>query len=1275
MTRIRQKKIGFRGWLVISTSLLFTLLVMLVFWLFYTEPGLRWTLEQVRAHAPGELQYQRVEGQLAGPLKVEDLTWRDDYLEVHAERVALDWRLGLLLARTLRADELSIHGLSVSVLERDTEAAPSDDFELPEISLPLRLSLGQLELERGRLRLPGRDEALELDRLRVSGRYGGSQLELSELLLASPWLDAEGALSVQTAGDWPLDLDLKWQLRWPELPEARGHTVLEGDRHRLSIKQSLERPFVLSLEGQVIEPLDRLGVQLSFQFRELIPDQLHAEAPPGQLSGQFRLSGHRERLRLEGRLDAVDTDWGDVGFEASLASNLDLDWLDLNRLELDHQRHPLRLRLQGRVDEPLAEARRVDLELNWYELQWPLDDEPDYQSAQGELALQGGIDDYRGHMNSRFHWAGLNDIGPLGGKLSGGFEGDLSSVSLQALSLRLDQGSALDFDGDVSWAEDDPFLRGQFDLRRFDPALVSPDWPGQLDGRGQIDVVWLAEAESLFLSLDELSGELADRPLRASGVLDYRDERLQLENWEMESGDSFLRAHGSLARTPDVDASDIELSLFVDELADWPLQEASGQLQADGRLSGRLDELNVALTLQGRALSYQHYQLEQLDLGLQLANGGEDDGDLELRVQNLMVDEDLIPDLRVEADGRRSDHRLSLQLEHELGGLGLSLAGGLDREWQWDGELVDLRIHQPATGNWGLRESVALSAGPDGGRLERLCLRREEQSGRICALAEADANWHWGAEVDGEDFPLAMFIDPQETGLDVDGEMGLRSSVEDRGEGLRAEGRLEFSPGRISQTVDGQAMDLLAIESGTADFDWTPTAASARLALSLSDEGFVTADLALPEGLEGPLEGRLDARILELGLLPVLVAEVGRAEGQLRLGINLAGTLADPLLNGEVAVEDASVALPDLGITAEAVQIGLTGDMNRLNLDARAESGGGEIRLRADLSRPNGDWVGEASLRGDRFLAVSVPDARLRISPDLDLQVSEQQRVDVGGSLHVPWARITPGDIRMPVAVSEDEVVMGELGQRNRDDNETNGWRIFTRVRTTLGDDVEFDGYGLSGRLSGSVTVRDEPGAITRGTGELSVEEGQYMAWRQRLGIERGRLFFSDTPINDPALDIRAVRRPRGVVVGVNIRGTLREPNLEIFSDPPMQQSEQLSYLLTGRPLTEGGAGEMDLIQEASLALQIAGGAAVGRQLGRRFGVDTVTIEAGDSPEETQVVFGEYLSPRLFISYGIGLFEGSNIFRIRYEISSRWFLEAQTGDRGGADFIYSLERG
>jgi len=55
--------------------------------------------------------------------------------------------------------------------------------------------------------------------------------------------------------------------------------------------------------------------------------------------------------------------------------------------------------------------------------------------------------------------------------------------------------------------------------------------------------------------------------------------------------------------------------------------------------------------------------------------------------------------------------------------------------------------------------------------------------------------------------------------------------------------------------------------------------------------------------------------------------------------------------------------------------------------------------------------------------------------------------------------------------------------------------------------------------------------------------------------------------------------------------------------------------------------------------------------------------------------FGKYLSPRLYISYGVGLLQPLNTVRIRYTLSTRWMLEAESGSfANGADLIYTIER-
>jgi translocation and assembly module TamB len=70
-----------------------------------------------------------------------------------------------------------------------------------------------------------------------------------------------------------------------------------------------------------------------------------------------------------------------------------------------------------------------------------------------------------------------------------------------------------------------------------------------------------------------------------------------------------------------------------------------------------------------------------------------------------------------------------------------------------------------------------------------------------------------------------------------------------------------------------------------------------------------------------------------------------------------------------------------------------------------------------------------------------------------------------------------------------------------------------------------------------------------------------------------------------------------------------------------------------------------------------------------------VRIEAEGPLEEAALVAGKYLSPRLYVSYGVGLFEPINTFRLRYMLSSRWTLQAETGKAAGADALYRIERG
>ncbi len=178
----------------------------------------------------------------------------------------------------------------------------------------------------------------------------------------------------------------------------------------------------------------------------------------------------------------------------------------------------------------------------------------------------------------------------------------------------------------------------------------------------------------------------------------------------------------------------------------------------------------------------------------------------------------------------------------------------------------------------------------------------------------------------------------------------------------------------------------------------------------------------------------------------------------------------------------------------------------------------------------------------------------------------------------------------------------------------------------------------------------------------------------QKLNIEMGRLIFANSPVDNPGLDVKAIRKVGEVVAGINATGTLKKPELTLFSIPPMDQTDALSYLVLGRPLNQTSSAEGQLLYTAAASLSLEGGELLTKRIGRTFGLDEVTIEKGETLSDAALVVGKHLSPRLYVSYGIGLLEPISTLRINYQISSRWLLQTEAGRESGVDILYKMER-
>jgi translocation and assembly module TamB len=282
------------------------------------------------------------------------------------------------------------------------------------------------------------------------------------------------------------------------------------------------------------------------------------------------------------------------------------------------------------------------------------------------------------------------------------------------------------------------------------------------------------------------------------------------------------------------------------------------------------------------------------------------------------------------------------------------------------------------------------------------------------------------------------------------------------------------------------------------------------------------------------------------------------------------------------------------------------------------------------------------------------------------------RRIDLGGEVFVPFSRIEVFEVPQTAVGVSNDVVFVSADTADVDPP----LDIFADLRVTLArDSVTFRGFGLYAELEGSMSIRERPGKPTTAAGELAITKGTFDAYGQLLKIDPGRISYAGGPIDNPGFDITAYRdiTEYNVRAGIRVQGTARQPQISVFSDPAMSQNEALSYLLTGRPMADGN--QRDMAMAAALSMGMAQGNAYMQSVGRDVGLDEARFESGGTLEEASFVAGKYLSPELYISNTMGLFDRVSTWRVRYFINRHWTLQAESGQATGTDLFYQYERG
>ncbi|HRQ64105.1 MAG TPA: translocation/assembly module TamB domain-containing protein, partial [Xanthomonadaceae bacterium] len=1112
---------------VLWIAFLLVLLPVVFLWMLLgTTMGLRYALNQAADALPrGVLTYARVEGSLWRGARIEGLSLTSDEFDLDIGRLELSADIGRLLRREVRVIDLNLAAVRLSLREDEADAAPADAFPLllPAANLPVLMILERVRIDD--MRIAAGDEPLAvIASVDVSGRLDQGVLLLERLTVVESRGTLEASGRIDTGQRYLTELAIGLA---PAAPEWALELAIAGDLMALRMRTEVVEGLPLALD---LELLDLDSAQP--RWRAHLQGQ---GIDPGawldgwdQGRGDLDLHGEgdllRQRLRGQVRL-------GDRVIELqSLELTRDGARVDFHNLSLREGEQSMRG--QGHVLLSMPLAGRVELEFDALAV-------PPYAPrahAGGRLEAEGTLEAWTLKLESEVVADGTRSTLILDGG------GDADGFSVAALDVATDLGR-LHVAGRVEW-RDTLAWRLDAEAQRFEPGRLGLPLEAVLDLKLSSEGRWGDQGPVGRLELAEMSGMLGETALagQASAVAESP------QRWQAEA----VMAVGDGRLSGDIQSRDGAIVGHVD-LVDFDpgrLGLPVSMLASGGvRFGGDIDtpELDVDLVL-------ARLRTTQLSMANARVHGRIDGGgqvDLTLAVQDIDLDGLRVDTVDATIRGHLRDHRIALQASGTPGTFDLGAEGGY-ADGDWRGHVHQLRADVVHAGPWRLESAVALAFGISGSMVERACLSGEER-GRLCAQSQLPVGGDARVEFELDALSLALFS----PFLFPDGFRRMEGVVEGRGEARReddawrGEATLRVPALIVFLDPAGDDDQFLRLDDVGVDASLTTRIGEARWHAGIGEDG----------RLQGALEVRADADTwlldghLRLDMaaagLEALVRELDSVEGRITAEASLGGTLAEPVLGARASVRDFATDVAAAGIRLSEGTLTVTsGADRRIALTGSVRSGDGSIALEGHYEVDENDL--RLRLQGENFQAANLPQARVSLSPQLSLDFREGS-ARLSGSVAVPSALIDLSRFENAERPSADVIIM----EGGREMEPARGLPLSARVTVEVGDDVRLKGFGLDGRLSGSLTVRETPGRAPTGQGNLQVA-GRFSAYGRQLEIQRGRLLFSGA-LDNPLLDVRAERVIEDITVGVQASGEALDPRITLYSRPAMAQSDVLS--------------------------------------------------------------------------------------------------------------------
>jgi translocation and assembly module TamB len=847
--------------------------------------------------------------------------------------------------------------------------------------------------------------------------------------------------------------------------------------------------------------------------------------------------------------------------------------------------------------------------------------------------------------------------------------------------------------GQVGWSNG---LSWQVDLtgKQLDPSFFLPEWPGNITteiySQGQKN----GDGLTAQLQINELGGKLRDLPLSGSGKAALNNKEIVVDKLRLGFGSAQVVVNGSANPAQQFDLS---FEAEAKNLAGL-LPGASGEFRVQGTLKGKAQQPDLNLTVNVGNVKYEEYQLKRLNgrIKADLAENGRIDADL--KASGIRVKEEEISSASLQIQGSTERHTLELSVAGTPGKVQLAAAGGL-KEQTWQGRLTQLSLDHEQFGGWAMLHPADLRlSGQESGKeaaLSDFSLKHNGQKKELKKDLKIFLDGAWkeegGWQVKGrvDDFALKLLQEWKLPAPDFDGTAKAKFAAQGQG---AVPDQAEFSLDLPKLSLTTESFEDDGEEVGTTVWVWTDNVVEARLRdntahfnaqakfqdnsnanlkLTVKNCG----DFSKPEKM--PLSGQLDLNLKDLSPITHLTNEAVQATGQFGGRILFDGTARKPTVNGKLALRDGGkkegeIFIQAAGIGLKELKIAFKGDSRSNTIDAELRSGEGKIKL-TGVAQQDAEqhWLADVAISGKNFQAADLPEYRAVISPDLRLRYAETGS-RLSGTVTLDKAEIAPTGFSGAVSSSSDVIVID-------DEQAVKGASpMHLDLKVIMGKEVLVNTFGLKGFLDGSLKIKAKPSSSITGLGNLDLRDGTFDFEGNMLQLTQGRVFYQGGPIDNPGLDIQASRKIDKVELGVHLTGPVRKMEMQLFSDTAMDESEILSYLLTGQDISKSGTEDKALSPAAATLGKVGGGVLLKtvdplKTLNMEGLVD-LSIGGGEDASDLSLVMGKEIYKDLYISYGKDLTGAGGTFKARYDLKYGFSVETATNAKtNGADLLWSWE--